>query len=214
MAAVGAEEGVWLRADRQTAGRGRQGRAWTSPAGNFHGSTLVRLRPTDPPPASLSLVAGVALHEAAGAYLRDAATLRLKWPNDLMLGGAKLAGILLERIEAVVIVGIGANLASAPDLPDRPTASLGAAVSPSEFAHTLMAAFARWLARWRGEGLAAIREAWLTRAHGVGTALRLHAPGGEPVEGLFDGLAADGALRLRLADGRAHVIHAGDVFLI
>lgn len=159
-------------------------------------------------------MAGVALHEAVGAHLADVATLRLKWPNDLLLGGAKLAGILLERFEAAVIVGIGVNLAHAPDLPDRPTATFGTAVTPTDFAHTLAAAFARWLGRWRGEGLAAIRDAWLARAHGIGAALRLHAPDGEAIEGLFDGLAADGALRLRLADGRARVIHAGDVFLI
>jgi BirA family transcriptional regulator, biotin operon repressor / biotin---[acetyl-CoA-carboxylase] ligase len=214
LAANGAEEGLWLRADRQTAGRGRQGRAWTSPTGNFHGSTLVRLRPTDPPPSSLSLVAGVAVHEAAGAYLGDPGPLRLKWPNDLLIGGAKVAGILLERIEAAVIVGIGVNLVSAPDLPDRPSASLGAAVRASEFAQTLADAFARWLGRWRGEGLPAIRNAWLARALAVGTALRLHAPDGEAIEGLFDGLAGDGALILRLADGRGRVIHAGDVFLI
>ncbi|PCD03987.1 biotin--[acetyl-CoA-carboxylase] ligase [Sphingomonas spermidinifaciens] len=214
LAAGGAEEGLWLRADRQTAGRGRQGRAWTSPPGNFYGSTLVRLRPSDPPPTSLSLVAGVALHEAAGAYLPAPQPLRLKWPNDLLLGGAKLAGILLERIEAAVIVGIGVNLAHAPALPDRPTATLDAAPTPADFAHTLAAAFARWLGRWRGEGLGAIREAWLARAHSLGAALRLHGPDGDAIEGLFDGLAADGALRLRLADGRTRVIHAGDVFLI
>lgn len=214
LAAGGAEEGLWLRADRQTAGRGRQGRAWTSPTGNFYGSTLVRLRPSDPPAASLSLAAGVALHEAAGAYLADPVPLRLKWPNDLLLSGAKLAGILLERVESAVIVGIGVNLAHAPDLPDRATATLASAVSPADFAQTLAAAFARWLGRWRGEGLAAVRDAWLARAHGLGTALRLHAPDGEATEGLFDGLAEDGALRLRLADGRGRVIHAGDVFLI
>lgn len=205
---------MWLCADRQTAGRGRQGRAWTSPPGNFHGSTLVRLRPSDPAPASLSLVAGVALHEAAGAHLVDPAPLRLKWPNDLLLGGAKLAGILMERIGDAVIVGMGVNLAHAPDLPDRVTATLASAASPSDFARTLAAAFARWLGCWRGEGLGAIRDAWLARAHPLGSALRLHAPDGEAIEGLFDGLAADGALRLRLADGRGRVIHAGDIFLI
>lgn len=160
------------------------------------------------------MVAGVALHEAAGAYLPDAKPLKLKWPNDLLLGGAKLAGILLERIESAVIVGIGANLATAPHLPDRPTAALGGGLTPAAFLDTLAEAFARWLARWRGEGLATIRDAWAARAHALGTALRLHAPDGEALEGLFDGLAADGALRLRLADGRARVIHAGDVFLI
>lgn len=156
----------------------------------------------------------MALHEAAGAYLPDPAALRLKWPNDLLLAGVKVAGILLERVETAVIVGMGVNLTHAPALPDRPTATLGAEVAPAEFAATIVAAFARWLGRWRGEGLAAIRTAWLARAYAVGTAMRLHGPDCEPVEGLFDGLAEDGALRLRLADGRGHVIHAGDVFLL
>ncbi len=147
-------------------------------------------------------------------YLADPAPLSLKWPNDLLLGGAKLAGILLERVEQAVIVGIGVNLAHAPALPDRPTATLASAVGPGDFARTLSAAFEHWVGRWRGEGLAAIRGAWLGRAHAIGAALRLHAPDGEAVEGLFDGLAEDGALRLRLADGRGRVIHAGDVFLL
>lgn len=113
-----------------------------------------------------------------------------------------------------MVVGIGVNLAHAPDLPDRPTATLASAVSPADFAQTLAVAFARWLGRWRGEGPTAIRDAWLARAHSIGAALRFHAPDGEAIEGLFDGLAEDGALRLRLADGRGRVIHAGDVFLI
>lgn len=217
LAQGGAPEGSWLRADRQTAGRGRLGRAWESPAGNLYASTLVRLRPTDPPAATLSLVAGVALQEAVASYLPMPRAALLKWPNDLLVERAKLAGILLERIEDAVVAGIGVNLAHHPDLPDRRTTSVaaqGAAVAPEDFIETLADSFARWLRRWRGEGLAPVRDRWIARAHPAGTALRVQGPQGDAVDGLFEGLTGDGALMLRLADGRAHVMHAGDVFLV
>ena len=214
LARTGLGEGVWLRAERQTAGRGRLGRGWVSPPGNSYASTLVRLRPTDPAPATLGMVAAVALDEAVRVYLRDA-PLTLKWPNDLLLDGAKLSGILLERAEDAVVVGIGVNLAHHPDLPERPTTSLaehGAAVDPADFADTLAEAFARWLATWRSSGVAPVRARWLERAHPTGTALAARLPDGDTLEGLFAGLDVDGALTLRLAGGGTRVIHAADVF--
>lgn len=216
LAAGGVPERMWLRAERQTAGRGRLGRAWVSPVGNFHGSTLVRLRAGDPIAASLALVAGVAVHDAVASFLHVEG-LALKWPNDLLLGEAKLAGILLERIEDAVVVGVGVNLAHHPDLSDRPTTSLaanGAQTEPEAFAEVLAEAFARWLGRWRGEGLAVVRAAWLAAAHPIGTALSARLPDGGVVDGLFDGLDADGALILRLGCGGRRVIHAADVFLL
>lgn len=200
-----------------------------SPPGNFHGSTLVALRPTDPPAATLALVAAVALEEAVSLILSSpfrspgasgdggGGHLSLKWPNDLLLGGAKLAGILLERGGDAVVVGIGVNLCHHPELADRPTTSLAehrVTIAPDQFAEMLAEAFARWLARWRGEGLAPVRRRWLDRAHSLGTALTVRLPDGSAVDGLFDGLDADGALVLRLAGGERRVIHAGDVFLL
>jgi BirA family biotin operon repressor/biotin-[acetyl-CoA-carboxylase] ligase len=217
LARSGVEEGVWLRAERQTQGRGRHGRAWSSPpTGNLYASTIVRLRAADPPAPTLALVAAVALEECVAAYLKRE-TLWLKWPNDLLLDGAKLSGILLERADAAVVIGIGVNLADHPDLPDRRTTSLaehGVAVDPAEFIETLAGAFARWLERWRGEGLAPVRARWLERAHPLGTALSAASLDGGTIDGLFDGLDRDGALILRLADGTRRVIHAGDVFLL
>lgn len=234
LARGGAAEGLWLRAGRQTAGRGRQGRAWESPPGNFYGSTLVRLRPADPAAATLGFVAAVALAEVALLLLPGESRgpgssrpplgpgfrrggLMVKWPNDLLINGAKLSGILLERADNAVVVGIGVNLAHHPDLPDRPTTSLaayGAAFAPEPFAEMLAESFARWLDRWRAEGFALVRARWLALAHAVGTALSVHLPGGDSVQGLFDGLDANGALILRLAWGERRVIHAADVFLV
>ena len=183
-----------------------------SPPGNLHASTLVRLLPGDPPAPSLALVAAVALHEVVSAYAADGA-VRIKWPNDLVAGGAKLAGILLERTGDAVVIGFGVNLAHHPEGLDRPVASLasltGGAPDAAAFLEALADSFARWLGRWRSEGIAPIRERWLAAAHPLGTALT--TPEGE---GLFDGLDEDGALRLRLADRTSRVIHAGDVFLI
>jgi BirA family biotin operon repressor/biotin-[acetyl-CoA-carboxylase] ligase len=214
LARSGAAEGQWLRAERQTAGRGRQGRAWESPAGNLYASTLVRLRASDPPPATLALVAAVALEETVQTH---GVRATLKWPNDLLVDGAKLSGILLEREGDAVVIGMGVNIAHCPAGTDRPAvsmAALGATPDPAIFAETLAEAFARWLGRWRGEGLAPVRERWLARAHPRGTALTARLVDGSAVDGLFDGLDRDGALILRLADGALRVIHAADVFLL
>ena len=212
LARESAPEGLWIRAEQQTGGRGRQGRTWLSPPGNLYASTLVRLTAGDPPAATLSLVAGVALHQVTQAYAPEV-PLMLKWPNDLLAHGAKLAGILLERHEDAVVAGFGVNLAEYPANLERPATSLraltGSAPEPALFLEQLAESFADWLARWRGLGIAAVRTAWLARAHPIGTALS--AAG---ADGLFDGLDEQGSLRLRRADGRIEIIQAGDVFLI
>jgi BirA family biotin operon repressor/biotin-[acetyl-CoA-carboxylase] ligase len=190
---------------------------WQSPAGNLYASTLVRIRPGDPPAPSLALTAAVALHEAVKLFAPDA-PVTIKWPNDLIVGGAKLSGILLEREGEAVVAGFGVNLASHPPETERPAASLaaltGAPPEPEALLEALADIFGRWLGRWRGEGLSPVRAAWLAAAHPRGTALATQGPGGERIEGLFDGLDADGSLRLRRGDGRVQTIHAGDVFLI
>lgn len=217
LASQGVPEGLWLRAERQTGGRGRLGRQWESPAGNLHCSTIVRLRPHDPAPGTLALVAAVAVQEAASLFLPSEKVV-IKWPNDLLVDGAKLCGMLLERVEDAVIIGIGLNIAHHPDLPDRPATSLAeygsGEVTPAYFLETLAEIFARWLEIWRGQGLAPVRDRWLKQAHAAGTPLKANLPDGTRVEGLFQGLDMGGALILRLANGNSHVIHAGDIFLI
>jgi BirA family biotin operon repressor/biotin-[acetyl-CoA-carboxylase] ligase len=215
LAAAGLEEGIWLRAERQSGGRGRQGRAWVSPPGNLYASTLVRVRPSDPPAATLALVAAVAIEETVSAYAPGMALL--KWPNDLLIDGAKVSGILLERAGDAVVIGIGLNLAHHPQDTDRVATSLGAYgvdVLPEDFIETLAEAFGRWVERWRGHGIDIVRRRWTDNAHAIGTPLTVRLPDGPALEGLFDGLDPDGALILRLADGTRRVIHAGDVFLL
>ncbi len=209
-------EGDWLVADRQAAGRGRQGRTWFDGAGNFMGSTVVRLNARDPEPASLALVAGLAAYEAVLPLLAEPGALRLKWPNDLMLGKAKLAGILLEREEDAIVVGIGVNLAAAPVLPDRATIALsmlGPAPDRNFFAEALAKCFEREIERWRSYGLDPLIRRWESAAHPQGTPLTVCPPGEEPMTGAFAGLTSGGALSLLLADGSTCVVHAGDVLL-
>jgi len=196
----------------QHAGKGRQGRTWVSVPGNFYGSTLVQLRQQDPPAQSLSLAAGLALVEAVDAAA-PGQPLMLKWPNDALLQGKKLAGILLERSGDRVAIGFGVNLASAPQLPDRVGASLGGKLSPQAFAPLVAASFARLLALWRQSEPASLARAWLARAHAIGTPIKVHSSTEESVSGRFDGLELDGALRLRRDDGTVDIVRAGDVEL-
>ena len=208
-------DGVWFVADRQTAGKGRHGREWFDGSGNFMGSTVVPLRFGDPQPASLALVAGLAVHATVRPLVPSEQDLRLKWPNDLLAGDAKLAGILLEREADAVIVGIGVNLAVAPAL-DRATtsiAAMGGNPDRDSFAASLRDHFAAELDRWRTYGLSPIVNRWLAVGHELGTPLSVGLPGEEPVYGLFVGLSADGALQLRLEDGTTRVIHSGEVHL-
>ena len=183
-----------------------------SPPGNFYGSTIVELRPGDPQPQTLSIVAGLALVEAIDAAVPDQ-PLMLKWPNDVLLLGKKLAGILLERSGQRVVIGFGVNLALAPDLPDRPAASLARRASPTSFAPALAESFERLVRLWRESEPPLLVQAWLARAHPLGSPLTVHGGGNDIVSGRFDGLEADGALRLRKADGVLEIVRAGDISL-
>jgi BirA family biotin operon repressor/biotin-[acetyl-CoA-carboxylase] ligase len=179
----------------------------------------VRLTAGDPPAATLALVAAVALEETVRHALpeRRRDRLRLKWPNDLLLDGAKLSGILLERTGDWVVIGIGVNIAHHPALADRATTSLhaeGAVVAVDAFAHDLAEMVAAWIAIWRRDGVAAVASRWRERAHPAGTALLARLPDGAELRGTFETLGDDGALVLRLAGGEHRVVHAGDVFLV
>ena len=215
LAEQGAPEGSWLRAGRQTGGRGRMGRHWESPAGNLHSSTLVRVRASDPPAHTLALVAANAVHALIAPLCVGNA--RIKWPNDILVDGAKIAGILLERAGDAVIAGIGVNVTGHPEDLDRPVTSLKAQGAIEADAGALLerlaALFTHWLAVWRAQGLEPVRAHWLLNAHPRGTAMRVLQPDGEQVEGAFDTLDQQGMLILRLADGQSRAIHAGDIIL-
>lgn len=219
LAAAAAPAGtlVWARA--QSAGRGRQGRGWVSPAGNLYVSLI--LRPVVPAAtaAQLGFVTALAVGDACLAMAPDAA-ISFKWPNDVLLNGRKLAGILLESQANAggaldwLVIGIGINLATYPvDVEYKATAlsAAGADAAPETALVTLAAALLDWQGRWRdGAGFAAIRAEWLARAQGLGQPIRVRLPG-SMLEGVFAGLDTDGALLLDSAAGRRRIA-AGDVF--
>jgi BirA family biotin operon repressor/biotin-[acetyl-CoA-carboxylase] ligase len=211
---------LWVVARRQTAGRGRRGREWISEPGNLYASLLL----TAPSPAEhwpeLSFVAALAIHDAiveVAAELRP--QLAIKWPNDLLLAGAKFAGILIEGEgggEGAVVVGIGVNCASHPADTDHPATDLataGARIAPDTLMAALSAKMLGRLAQWnQGEGFSTIRADWLARAAGLGDDVRVRLADREIV-GRFEALDARGGLVLRLPDGKATTVAAGDVFI-
>jgi len=218
LARDGAPEGTLVTARVQTAGRGRQGRSWISAPDNLHASLVLRPDVHVSRAAQLGFAAALAIADAIRHFARTEVTL--KWPNDVLLGGRKVAGILLESEgDAVgrlgfVVIGIGVNLATHPSDTEFPATSLKAATGieavPEAFLAALAPALALWYERWRGDGFAGLRRAWLKRATGLGQALRARLPD-ETVEGRFAGLDDDGLLLLDIPGGRRRIA-AGDVF--
>lgn len=194
------------------------GRTWDSASGNLFASTIVRLGPSDPPASSLAFVVALAAHETARQVAPEV-PIMVKWPNDLLTAdGAKLCGMLLERAGNAVVVGVGMNLFDHPQGLERGVTDLrerGANPPRAQaVAEMLAESFKNWLQRWRIGGLGPILKSWQQHAHPLGTALSVQLPNGEIRRGLYAGLDDDGALRLRLADGEIHAIHAADIFLI
>ncbi|NOG71158.1 biotin--[acetyl-CoA-carboxylase] ligase [Roseicella sp. DB1501] len=212
-AEAGEAEGLAILADEQLAGRGRAGRGWTSPPGNLYLSVL--LRPAGPAREApqWSLLAAVALAEAASALVADPGAVRLKWPNDLLVGGGKAAGILVESVLSAtggiawLGLGFGVNLLHAPALPDRPTATLGGAERPERFAARLLARLGHWVGVQRQAGFAPVRTAWSRFGPDPGEAIAVR---GLPEKGGFAGLAEDGSLLLDIG-GRRRAIPAGEI---
>ena len=205
-------EGDWLIAARQSAGRGRRGRTWDSPVGNLYASTRITLRPEDHPAQTLSFVAAWSLWGAA-----KISPASFKWPNDIMVGDRKLAGILLERSGSVVVAGFGLNVALAPEVPGRLTTNVdewgSEAADVRTIAGELSRLFADNLARWRSEGFEPFRQLWMSEGPTPGDQLKVNLGNGMTVEGAYSGLADDGALRLTLSSGKVELVHAGEVSL-
>jgi len=214
-------EGTLIWAAEQTAGRGRRGRSWSSPRGNLYLSLV--LRPTCAPAtaAQLGFVAAVALSETLAALLPGPDRVRLKWPNDVLVDGAKVSGILLEAASAAagrldaLILGVGVNLASRPESGLYKTISVreaGAATDPVELLERFAGCFVAWYDIWRREGFAPLRAAWLDRAAGLGQTIEVRLDH-ETLVGRFATLDESGALALDLPDDGRRLVAAGDVFL-
>jgi BirA family biotin operon repressor/biotin-[acetyl-CoA-carboxylase] ligase len=211
---------VWIIATRQTAGRGRRGRAWLTETGNLAATLLTT---TDAPPAEaaqLSFVAALAAADLAETCLGPGAP-RLKWPNDVLVFGKKAVGILVESGARAdgrlwLAVGIGINLAHAPTDVDRPATAFadhmaGRPPKPLDALEVLATRFEAWRKLWATQGFAPIAAGWTARAHGLGEPCEARLPN-RTVCGIAEGLDPDGALRLRLDDGALERITAGDVF--
>jgi BirA family transcriptional regulator, biotin operon repressor / biotin---[acetyl-CoA-carboxylase] ligase len=208
---------LWITAARQSAGKGRRGRAWISAPGNLYASLLL----TDPASPEhwpeLSFVAALAIHDA---LVEIASTLKpklaIKWPNDLLLSASKLAGILLEAEGTAVVVGIGVNCVSHPadvDFPATDLAAAGVSAKPEALFSELSAKMLGRIAQWNGgEGFATVRADWLARAAGLGAEIRVRLADRE-ISGRFEALDDAGSLLLRLPDGKLETITAGDVFV-
>ena len=211
LAEAGAVEGTVVWAREQTGGRGRRGRRWVSPVGNLYSSTVLRPDCSAARAAELGFVAALAV----GDIIARHRTVRLKWPNDVLVDGGKIAGILPEssiaqdgRVDHVVM-GIGVNVGFAPQLPEMryPGAMLGGTVEAA--LEKLAAAMASWLARWRREGFDTIRQAWLVEAGPIGAEVDVKL-GEELVRGRFAGIDFDGALLLDTQSGPRKIV-AGEL---
>jgi len=219
--ALAGEKGlVWVTAARQTAGRGRRGNTWTSEPGNLFASLLLSdAAPAAHLPELCFVVALGVLDAVAEAAPALAGRLKLKWPNDLLLDGAKFAGILIEAESAdektITVVGIGVNCAHHPANPTYPATNLaasGAVVTPDALMRCLSRAMVARLAQWDcGSGFAAIRSEWLNHAAGIGGDIRVRLADRE-LTGKFETLDRIGRLMLRLPGGTLEAITAGEVF--
>jgi BirA family transcriptional regulator, biotin operon repressor / biotin---[acetyl-CoA-carboxylase] ligase len=222
MAEAGAQPGLVVLAAEQASGRGRHGRAWASPAGNLYASVLLRVEGPLAASAQLSFVAGLALADALLRHAPAGIEPRLKWPNDVLIGRAKVAGILLESVgkangagAASVVVGTGVNIVSSPRETPYPATSLVeqgfAAITPRALLGAYLVALDHWLRQWREAGFTSVRAAWCARGLGLGERIRLRLDR-EELQGRFVDVTPGGALLLDLDGGGRREIAAGDVF--
>jgi BirA family biotin operon repressor/biotin-[acetyl-CoA-carboxylase] ligase len=219
-AEAGARGPLWLTAKVQTAGRGRRGRSWETGSGNLAATLLTVTAKPPGEAAQISFVAALAVADLAAAYVPPT-LVSLKWPNDPLIAGRKVAGILVEsglhpNGGLWLAVGCGVNLATPPAAADRPATSFAEHCAapppgPLEALGVLAESLARWHELWERLGFTPIAEAWTLRAHGLGELCEARLPN-ETITGIAEGLDADGALRLRTPSGLARRITAGDVF--
>jgi len=214
-----APDGTLIWAQEQTEGRGRRGNSWESPKGNFYSSLIVRPDVMASRAAELSFVTGCAIFDTIGEVCEPGFECQLKWPNDIMLNGEKIAGLLLEtKAEAgktveYVIIGLGVNLKSSPPDTPYPTTSFlaqGQIIPDTVFLESYARHFLDWATRWVEEGFEPIRQEWRWRARGIGSGITVRLAN-DTLHGIFEDIAEDGSLILN-QDGKQRRITAGDVF--
>jgi BirA family biotin operon repressor/biotin-[acetyl-CoA-carboxylase] ligase len=221
LAEDGAAEGTLVWGLEQTAGRGRRGRGWHSPPGNLYMSAVLRPGKPATQSALIGFVAAVALADALQDLGLASDRLRLKWPNDVLVDKAKVAGILVETAAIAgepapwLVLGMGVNLAHAPEDTPYPAATLRAVGLAKLTVEGLLEALAgrlvQWYGRWQAEGFAPVRAAWLNRATGLGEPIEVRLDQ-ESLQGRFVALEEDGALSLELPQGDRRRVTVGDVF--
>jgi BirA family biotin operon repressor/biotin-[acetyl-CoA-carboxylase] ligase len=212
MAAEGAPHGTVVHADEQTAGRGRLSHTWFSPPGNLYLSILLRTGQPAARAAELGFLASLAVADTVEALLPRQTRTVLKWPNDVLVSGAKIAGILLEQVDGATIMGIGLNVLQAPSTGAYKATTIvanGGIASVDGARDILLDRLGRHLSVWRTNGFAAIREHWLQRSYPIGAVIRASV-GAQPIGGEFAGLDVDGALLLDTPSGRQRIV-AGDI---
>ena len=210
LAEAGERGPLWIVAARQTAGRGRRGRAWISHPGNLFATLLIEAETSLAP--QTGFLAGISAADVIRSCVA-AERVKLKWPNDILIDGRKCAGILVERASAhAVAVGIGIDLVDAPAECDAVSllSVCGRAPEPDAVLNGLANHMHAWLAIWRGKGFAPVREAWLNRAAGAGEVIRARLPE-RTIEGAFQTIDQDGALLVRDPCGTSHRVTAADV---
>lgn len=211
LARAGEQGPLWIVAEQQSAGRGRLGRAWVSERGNLFATLLTETAPAQS--AQAGFVAGISVADVLADHL-PAKSVKLKWPNDVLISGRKAAGILVEHVSGrFIAVGIGIDLAHCP--PGINAVSIaevtGSAPASKDILTRLAGRMFDWMAVWRRDGFGPIRDAWIARAGGVGDMIRA-VTAQRPYEGIFEDIDRDGALLLRDENGTSHRITAADVF--
>jgi len=221
MAARGELQPHWIVADAQTAGRGRRGRAWQSPKGNLMTTVYLPSRIETVKAGQLSFVAGLALAETVDTLVGADVSVAIKWPNDVLVGGAKISGILLESSAGAeahldwVCVGMGLNLAYHPDDTPYPATSIRACTGRApvhlDVLELLAAAFDRYFQQWQKFGFSVIVNKWRKLAYNLGNEIIVRLEKAE-LTGVFEDIDETGALMLRADDGQRHIVSAGDVY--
>ena len=223
LVAEGEVSPFWVRATRQSSGRGRRGRDWVSPFGNFYGSACYDYKGSVEDAAKLSFVAAIAVYETLCAYSLTAKPV-LKWPNDILIDGRKIAGLLLEAKHGKIIIGVGVNLINHPPEGNIAPTHLLEHIDPAAlnceepeftgaeaFLAIIAAKLDQAIKKHLAYGFSATRADWLSRSGGIPGPVTVRLPD-ETFEGEAEDLLENGALRIRLKDGTYRDIHAGDVF--